>query len=107
MIPRTPSLKKAENKIKEATLHLKILAQYEPNDSQVETYIYAFQNATKRYDTLKETMETAEDKYDFPEQMDEAVIEAADDVICSIKAFYNDIGNYKEYEKKIDDEERA
>ena len=107
MIERTESLRRAENKIKEATLNVKILAQYRPADNQVEGYIYKFQNVMKRYNKLQELMETVEDKYDDPEEMDEIVYEAADDVVCSVKAFYNDINNYKEYENQIGDEKES
>ena len=108
MIERTESLRRAENKIKEATLNVKILAQYKPTDNQVGSYIYKFQNVMKRYNKLQELMETVEDKYDNPEEMDEIVYEAAGDVVNSVKAFYNDIRNYNEYKKQVENEdERA
>lgn len=107
MIEITESLIRAEKKIEEATLHVKILAQYKPTDSQVEAYIYAFQDVMKRYNALQETMETAEDEYEDPEEADENVYEAADDVVCSVKSFYNDIKNYQEYERQISGEEES
>ena len=101
---RTESLIRAERKIREANMHLKILAQYKPGSNQVAEYIYAFQNTMTKYNKMKELMESVEDKYDDPEEMDEIVFDAADDVVCSVKAFYNDIKNYQEYEKQVNGE---
>ena len=107
MIERTESLIRAENEIKQANLHVKILAQYNPSDNQVESYIYAFQNVMKRYDNLQRLMETVEDDYDDTEEMDEVVYEAANNVVCGVKAFYNDIKNYQEYERQVSDREES
>ena len=61
----------------------------------------------KRYDNLQRLMVTVEDDYDSTEEMDEIVYEAANNVVCGVKAFYNDIRNYQEYERQISNGEKS
>lgn len=98
------SLNKANEEIKKATKYIKIMTQYSPQDSEVENYIFSYEEVVNKYNKLTELIENSSDEYQNPEEADELIYEAANDVICEVQSFYNDIRGFDELEAKLKEE---
>ena len=98
MIEYTEELEKASKRIADANYSIKRLAEISPNESQIDQYIYSFEDVIQLYRELEQAINIAEEKNS--KEADIEVYEAADDVVCAVKSYFNKVNDMKSYYKE-------
>ena len=95
MIERTEELEKASKRIADANYSIKRLAEVSPTESQIDQYIYSFERVIQLYKQLEQTIDIAEEENSKEADLD--VYDAADDVVCAVKSYFNTVNDMESY----------